>query len=56
MYIIVYSSTDKFIDTQRTWKEVAAVAYFKVLPGICGWKQNKTAETFKYYNRCPVRN
>ena len=56
MYIIVYSSTDKCIDFQCTWKEEAAVAYFKVLRGIRGWELNKTAESFRYYNRCPGRN
>jgi hypothetical protein len=36
MYIVVYISTDKCMDIQCTWKEEAAVTYFKVLPGIRG--------------------
>lgn len=56
MHIIVYSSTDKRIDIQCTWKEKATVAYFKALPGIRGWELSKTAESFRYCNRCPGRN
>jgi len=48
--------TDKCRDIQCTWKEEAAVTYFKVLPGIRGWELSKTAESFRYYNRCPGRN